>query len=470
MNQQTPTLNITNDGNFLACNHFELVFSTLMKTGNLQRAQNFLEWMDNLYQAKLYPLLPSAPCFQALISTYLKGDYDPSKGKHLFLRLLDLSRTNSLAIGSNMLTQCANNIIYTYSKQGKSRKAFDFLVFLEQAEGIQIDSTSFNTVISGYIGSEEPEKCLQLLNMMEEMFERGHPTVKPTTVSYNSVMQCMIERNNNDNAINCVEEIFSRMLKVQRTNTDVKPDSRTYNILMNAHAAVGGIDAAIKIEKLLQHMETNYQAGDVKIKPDTVTFNTVIKSWASVGDTTAATNAEAILATMEELSKSGDLGAAPDHISYNNCIHAWSMCGNAESAENILKRMKYPNTISFNSVLSAWVKSDSNNAVDRMLALLGFMESESKGGNENIAPDEITHYQCIRALLQNQNDPRAILTANDHLKQIEHISRSKSRRPSLRHYGSLINVCSKSKSSGVASMADNSKSLRSNILYFDHCR
>ena len=448
----------------LNSHHFDLVFSALVKAGNLQHAQNFLEWMDNINQAKKYPLIPSVPCFQALISSYTKDVCDPNKAERIFMRLLELVKSNLLNIGSSAFTQSANSIIHAFAKEGQPEKAFEMLLFIDRADRVQLDSFSFNAVMSGYLRKGEPQKCLQVLELMEEMLERGYSELKPTTVSYNSVMQSLIESSSNSNeTVHRVEEIFSRMLKMSRDNNGVKPDSRTYNILMNAYAAVGGIDAAAKTEKLLQHMEKNYQAGDQSLKPDTVSFNTVIKSWASVGSSIAATNAEAILDTMEELSRNGDIDSTPDHISYNNCIHAWSLCGNAVAAEKILKRMKNPNTVSYNSVLSAWIRAGSTEVAAQVLRLVHEMEKQATNGNGDVFPDEITYHQCARAVVQHNYDFDSIQKANSFLKQMEQILSAKNTKPVLERYGTLLHACTKSGDSNVAYIADDGEIFRFQI-------
>ena len=83
----------------------------------------------------------------------------------------------------------------------------------------------------------------------------------------------------------------------------------------------------------------------------------------------------------------------PNTISFNSVISAWAKSGErgaAQRAESILKRMQElheagnpdvkPNTISFNSVISAWANSGERGAAERAEAILKRMQELHEAG------------------------------------------------------------------------------------------
>ena len=238
---------------------FELVCSALIKSRRLQRAHNLIEWMDNLYQSQQYHIKPTAPCYQALITAFSKRN-EPEKGELLFHKFME-SFKNDEGLFDEALTSSANHVIHAYSRKRKAQKAYNLLYYIGQTDGIYPDTFSFNAVLSGYMREKNIEKCIQVLQLMEDMAESGQLNI--TSVSYNTVMQCAVDCNLTEK----VEEIFERMQEMSRKITKVKPDSRTYNILMNAYSQLSGKEGARKCEDLLRQMEENFQAGEANVKP-----------------------------------------------------------------------------------------------------------------------------------------------------------------------------------------------------------
>eukprot|EP00815_Leptocylindrus_aporus_P003989 CAMPEP_0116050124 /NCGR_PEP_ID=MMETSP0322-20121206/195_1 /TAXON_ID=163516 /ORGANISM="Leptocylindrus danicus var. apora, Strain B651" /LENGTH=787 /DNA_ID=CAMNT_0003532617 /DNA_START=137 /DNA_END=2500 /DNA_ORIENTATION=+ len=445
----SPSMSVVESSNRLPSTmHVEKTVSALVKSGKVKQAANLIEWLDNLYQAKLFDVCPSFTSFHVTISALSKSGHS-KMAEILLLRLYELWMVDHVSSDSQSLIVAFNHVIASYARKRNSKKAYELLLFMGENETIHPDSYSFNSVLIAYLQSGEVDKSLEILDLMERMYEGGNDAVKPTRVTYNTIMHTYSKGKQNKRlALKHAQKIFARMEDLARKGyVGVKPDASTYNILLNISARLGGMDGATKTEEIMREMEERYQSGDLNCKPGTITFNTVIKAWASVGSEVAAQNAEAILSLMEELSRGGDSDSMPDQISYNSVINCFSKCQNPEKAELLLRNMPTPNIVSYNTVINCWSKTGN---LDRTLALI-----EEVDNSDSLAADDYTLHSGILSLTQRGSDDiDKIKMAEKFLERIESRYASGMDRPNIRSFGAIIYSCSKCNHDEAARIAD----------------
>lgn len=142
-----------------------------------------------------------------------------------------------------------------------------------------------------------------------------------------------------------------------------------------------------------------------------VTFNSVIDSYAKSRQGTAgARKAEQILETMEAMYNAGDDSVKPNVLTYNSMLSAWARsntkCAHWKSLEVLRKMWKLyeagnegvkPDTTAYNTLISAISKSQREDKAQRALRLLREMDLLYRSGGEdnmNLRPNEIS-YTCV---------------------------------------------------------------------------
>jgi len=289
-------------------------------------------------------------------------------------------------------------------------------------ERIQPDTCSFNSLIGAYakIGASIPgakERAIRaedLLRQMENLYREnpeGNKSVKPDVVSYSSVVSAYAKASmwGEEGCALKALEILKMMEELYEGGEEgVKPNKRTYTAVINAFARTGQPENA---EMILSNMKRRYElSGDVSLKPDTICFTSTIDAYAKKGGEEAAERAENLLHEMENLYNMGDKDVKPNTRTYSAVITAMGKSGlprAAEKAEQILDEMEYisscgskdlaPNTILYNAVIDAYARSTTIGKCNRAELLLERMIEESNNGNMAIRPDTITFNSVINA-------------------------------------------------------------------------
>jgi hypothetical protein len=252
--------------------------------------------------------------------------------------------------------------------------------------------------------------------------------------------------------------------------------------VINAWSKVGDEDAALQAEALLQRMLSRSRkdnSGSV-IRPDTAVFNSSIKAWATSKSPEAGSRAMKLLQQMQDLAAQNDndkgyswYDTHPDIVSYNTCLSAWSHSGHVNAAlqtEKLVREMQTaattaatkneslsekeappaPNTISYNTVLDAWSRSELPGAAQRAQKVLEYMLQRAAIKDDDdeddiciIAPDVISFTSVLNAWAKSK-EPNKGLEARKLLDTLENLYKQ-TKRPNLRPtqipYNSVLNAC-----------------------------
>ena len=182
--------------------------------------------------------------------------------------------------------------------EGVLRTMFD----LEKASNythIAPDSYTFTGVIGAWSkyanrssrkARDAATNVMALLSQMERLAERGNAAVKPTEVTYNTVLDVLSKTGSAKDAERG-EQLLTRMEDV---SSEVKPSNITYNACLKAWAKCASrdvVDAPDRAEALLKKMMSR------GVEPDKITYTTLIDCWAKAAPNRpgAAERAEEIL-------------------------------------------------------------------------------------------------------------------------------------------------------------------------------
>jgi hypothetical protein len=186
---------------------------------------------------------------------------------------------------------------------------------------------------------------------------------------------------------------------------------------------------------ILQYMYNIYESGQVKLKPTTSICNSVINSWINNNNNNSKSNnfsgrgvnvalkAQAMLKEMERSSTT-----KPDTITYNTVIKGWSKSnGGVEAAieaEKLLQIMLQkggrvkPDVITYSSVIYCWAKSGHPDAAIQAERILEDMIQRSSTSSHHPRPNTQTFSIVIYAWAKSFH-PNAADKAQEILSNME---------------------------------------------------
>jgi pentatricopeptide repeat protein len=286
---------------------------------------------------------------------------------------------------------------------------------------------SLNLNLDALARADAPERAQELYQRIASLHREGYYETPPDTVSFNTVLKAY--RNDPSKALDFWEAEAGLLGK--RVNV------RSYNTFLLALAKAGIYDAA---ESLLQQMQ--YVAA--ACRPDIVTFNTVLLAFATAtlirDDKEAVVKAENLLERMisgEQVNTVDDgdqlgipsvhdknyLVPKPDTLSFNTVISAWAAYPDtlhgARRAEHWLQVMKrygsvQPDVYSYSIVMKAWSRCSNNHdlAVNRTQCLLDDMDS-----SDHVQPNEIVYTTAMRLFCQSLRPDKAMMVLSNMIQK-----------------------------------------------------
>jgi len=380
-----------------------------------ERAEALLrEMMDDStskknHEFEIHSTKPNSFSYNMVVDAYA-NEGNPYRAEDLYLEMMSRARENR-----------NNNDI----KQQE----------IEQQQQ-QPNETSLNTVLKAWANRSRvgdpraPERAEAIMRWTIDWNSEASSSggngvvVKPTIVSYNTVLYCWALRGETDRAESILRELEN-------------PDILSYNTVMNAFAEAGdGSRAEALFVKMLegcvrdqQHRQNdNAVVVAFGVRPDVQTFSTVIKAWSRSKDPAAPERAEMLLKQMEDMSSDCGHGndwekIRPNIVTYNTVLSSWARSGRpdaGERAESILEGMMMgknaPDVVSFNIVLNCWAKSNHELAAERAEAILEGMllehqksrqQRRSGGGELFPSPDIVSYNTVLNAWAKTGNWERA---------------------------------------------------------------
>jgi len=334
------------------------------------------------------------------------------------------------------------------------------------------DTTTYNTVLKVWSYSLRKDSGYHSEQLLNEMWFYHHEYQNQSNINIDDKESI----NNNDNSL----------------LLNVTPDQFTYSTAISAWArssVQSNSTSAKKAEQLLEQMEEYRMKGYTHLAPTTYCVNAVLNAWSKIASNNkvngAAYRAEKILKRMEQLYETGERDElCPNTISYNTVISAYARSGEMGSerrAERILRRMhklsqqkdnsdgnnendqqQYsckPDLISYNTVINAWSRSKDPDGPNRAEAILNHMEKQYKNGLSSIQPDVVSYTSCIAGWARSKTDitPDKAIRAQRILDRMDEAYKAGNvnAKPTVLSYNTVCNAWAKSRDDGAASQVLN---------------
>ena len=310
-------------------NHFSfgIVINGYAKCGQSERAERVLKLMEEYHIQRNYAeFKPDVVKYSSVITAYARRG-DAQKASAILRRMEQTyERTRDPDVKPNTLTYTAVIDAWARSRHPQAARCAEEVLDGMHKFAVPPNEVTYNACMNAWAKSsaevvDAPQHAEAVLNRMIEQYQQGDRYVRPSVVSYSTVMRAWANHGNPYRA----EAILNRLLEEEHeaannTNTtrivrSIKPDRVMFNIAIDAWAKSSEDIAPLRAEALLQKMERQ-DARD--LKPDTVTYNTVVDVWSKSShrgekeNRIAAQRAVGILKRMERMYQEGEERAKPD--------------------------------------------------------------------------------------------------------------------------------------------------------------
>ena len=271
--------------------------------------------------------------------------------------------------------------------------------------GVERTLACFNACLSAWTNSGRKDAPQRAENMLISMQKQK---IQPNFVSFTTVIECL-GRSTESDAKERAEDMLRLMSELDASGMpDVRPTTITYNSVISAHGKrATTIAEAEKAHNLLQEMKRLPRAGDHSIAPDRITYTSCINAYSKINDDRAAMRSVELLREMTETCVSkGDDSVAPDLLTYNAVLRTLGrQIGgyHADMAKSILNEMirqnmeegneqVKPDIISFNSVIRSCTLHSSRSKSEKQAALRYALETLADIRNQKcgVSADEFT--------------------------------------------------------------------------------
>ena len=197
---------------------------------------------------------------------------------------------------------------------------------------IRPNKRTYGAVLAAWAASDEEgasDRAQEILDELIDRYNRGEDDddCRPNEVMFNSTIHAL-SKCDSDDATDRAREVVANMWRLYDKcgNSDVRPSTTTYNSLLNCLAKHG---SAREAAELLSQMERDSAIPS----PDIYSYVSAIDALAAEARADSAEEARALVARVESLYRqSSDPNLRPNILLYTGLVRAVESSGELESA------------------------------------------------------------------------------------------------------------------------------------------
>jgi len=276
-----------------------------------------------LNMEKTYGVLPDTTSYNLVIDAYAKSrDFQGGrKAMNLLSQMEDLYRHGHLELIPDSFSY--STVINAMAIRPDTGKLADSLLgrmnqLHQSHDGNIPDTVVYNSVMNVYSTQGDNESVLRniaILNYMEDSYIAGNSNVKPSIISFNTVLKTFAYAR--DDFTREAEELLARM---EERKFDILPDVISYTSVVSSYARSDVPGKAKAAQQILNRMVDAHKAGNKGAKPTIFTFNAVLNACAFTFDQKEKVDAFIVaVSTLVIIPKF----AKPDHTTYGTLLKAW---------------------------------------------------------------------------------------------------------------------------------------------------
>ena len=235
-------------------------------------------------------------------------------------------------------TKSFNLVMSAWTKVGNAHAVEELFGLMEKLHASKVlrnvapDRVTYSIIIENWVKQvgkvpDAAYRAFSILQTMKRIGQTGRPSVAPTTVTYNSVINAYAR----EGKARITEDLLEEMLDdfLHQGNADVRPDLAIFNSVLLAISRSDQQDAAGKIRAYMKQMndisKRRVLGGGVYIWPDTRSHNALLQAIARSGSCRAGEECEELIESMIQ-----NPNLEPNEISFANVMKAYRNAGKAD--------------------------------------------------------------------------------------------------------------------------------------------
>eukprot|EP00977_Amphora_coffeiformis_P013408 scaffold3505_cov170-Amphora_coffeaeformis.AAC.5 len=408
-------------------------------------------------------ITPNQRLFTTVMSAFAKvGDFDTVRQLWEDLKELDGRHSNDQVDEYPFRPSSAtlSTVLLSFGRARVPDRAEKAQALLESAMEHTpdiVDRTAFNIVVDSWAGSPNKQNIEAIRDLIEYMKQRGD-LLQPDTYTYNALLKAYSKSNRRD-ALKVSRQVLKAMWNAYDAGSEIeKPNHVSYSTILFNYSRLASPDELRDAESLFAELWKEYYRGnDPDLLPSESAYVSIITTWIRSKRKEAPARAAYYFDHMRaKHAETGDPRFQPSVRIYNTLIDSHKLSADGPGAERILHRMiedyrrgnakAEPTTVTFNTVMTVFMKSKDRRAPQKIESILREMERLAKSEGWSCYPNTWT-YTIVLEAWSNLRSIRGAERAEEILWGLQSHSettRDKNIRPCTYCYTTCINAWSKS--------------------------
>lgn len=439
----------------------------------VQQMETFLHEMENMVATnnKLACFRPNEVCYAIMIGAYVPLK-NPQRAESVLDHVLKINDDRGAA-EKMTLTSIWNGVLEAWVKSGHpetTQRVSKIVRHMEERakndEFCRPNVNTYNILLNCSATNHQgkyTENAQQAQHLLDQM-QNGEIGIKPNSISFDTVMTAWCKANYPDNA----EELLVRMCKDavaaskdSKAQAVVKPTARNFTTVMNGWATIakkhpGRQQPLQRIENLLKAMQDFHDSHGFDTKPTLIAYNIFLNCLSHSSDPQGPDRAESILRYIQEKAANDPI-LRPDTVMFNSVLTAWSRSLRQDAvsrSEALFKEMKSMDSVhnkilnsqSYTTLMSIYSKHERP---DKAQALFDEMKE-----SERFQPTFHSYIALLHAWANVGKPETAAFVLNQLLKEYEAGKFGRDVKPSIVVFNAVLNAWLKSKRPDAAEKAE----------------
>lgn len=305
---------------------FTTVIHGFALIGQPEPAEPLLNRLSELYSATLDPdFEPDITVYNSVMMAWSNAG-QPDRAEEFLRKMLDHG-----TVEPNDKSYHA--VLNGWAKAGRPDEAEALLYFMHQlcidhVQACPPTTRSYNIALDAWARSKRPQawqRALELLQHMEDLYDNGHEELRPSVLTWNSVLNCFRYAGKGD--FHQAFKVLDRFRAAHALGrVDEGPNLTTWNTLLAG--CVHNTKDEYRVQQILQSMAKD------NCKPDIITYNTIFSCCAGYEPSKERTKWLTGIVKRMHTDK-----CIPSRVTHLRLVEAWIALGRVDIAESVLREL-----------------------------------------------------------------------------------------------------------------------------------
>jgi len=268
-------------------------------------------------------ITPDTYSYNLAIRAWSRSRRGREAAEHADRILEEMQAPKDIVTYSSVISAWATSGMKSHAVQ----RAEQLLREIEEDTNLEPTTVVLNSVMSTWVKSRSPGACKRTEEILHEMEQSNEPSIQPDLISYNTHLHALSLQAKKPLMAQKCEDLLQRMeQRYERGEVTFAPNSFTYNLVIEAWSKSPDKDAAMKAANILRQLSKVQNDERAGVEPDSFSFNQVLAALSRSPMKGAAKMAEELLAFMEKAYRTGiHPKAKPDAMGYSSVRAKWRL-------------------------------------------------------------------------------------------------------------------------------------------------